>query len=271
MDAPKIRRHEIVWAPLAWIVLIAFIGLGAALFGAFAVGRTSGEQSNLWLDVAKSGIQVVAVGVAGGGLAAAWKALTERREAAALTREKIRAEFAELIAIYNGVKTVRRTLRSLGLDSKLHIKEEDRSKVSGYYLTEPGLRDLEAAGRTVDLTKEQAAGFNQQMQLLNSLQLGYEAKARQFEQTDLLKGDRKPVVDKLDKIESYLNGLVGLWEEHGWEVREGTALHLISADLQPLFRQDLFRPAFSLPMREITAVINAHLFGAPIRRPSAWS
>ena len=123
-------------------------------------------------------------------------------------------------------------------------------------------------GLAVELTQEQADGFQEQMQILNELQLGYEAKKRQFKQADLLGEDRAAVAETLASIESYLNDLVGVWEEHGWKIREGTKLDAVSPGLQPLYRQEQFRPAFSDPMGRITATINKHLFGAP-PRPTA--
>jgi hypothetical protein len=247
-----------------WIAIIAGIGVAAVVVGVLAASGTVGEWSALWHEVAKAGVQIVAVGVAGGALAAAWRGIAERREAAAATKDKIRAEFVELIDLYNGVKTVRRSLRSLGLDAKLHIDEQTyENQPETYFATQPGLDELKTVGLSVGLTQQQVDGFHEQMQTLNTLQLGYEAKARQFEQADLLEQDGKSVARTLESIESYLNHLVDLWEEHGWKVREGTQLHVISAWLQPLYRRDEFRRRFSKPMRSITKVINKHLFGAP--------
>ena len=55
---------------------------------------------------------------------------------------------------------------------------------------EKGLEELEAKGLTVELTREQAAGFHEQMRLQNELQLGCEAKKRQFRQANLLSDNR---------------------------------------------------------------------------------
>jgi len=250
------------------IGVIGVMGAAAACLGALLASETSGAWSDLWSDVASAGVGVVAVGVVGGALTAAWKTIEARREAVALTEDKIRAEFAELILLYNGVKSVRRALRGLGLDAKLLLDpkkvEENEGRDEGYYVTGEGLKELEAAGLSVELTREQAAGFQEQMGRLNELQLGYEAKKRQFEQADLLWEDRTTVAARLEDIESWLNDLVGLWEEHGWEIREGTKLVEVSPGLQPLFRQRIFRRNFSKPMEDLTGLFNAHLFGAPV-------
>ena len=63
----------------------------------------------------------------GGALAAVWRNITADREAKAAEdakerdreierNDKIRAELISLVALYNGVKSVRRIVRSLGLD-----------------------------------------------------------------------------------------------------------------------------------------------------------
>jgi len=245
-------------------VVIAVVGGLIAVGGAVAALNTSGTTADVWSEVAKAGVQVVVVGVAGGALTAVWKALTDRREEAAVTRGKIREEFADLVVLYNGVKSVRRALRSLGLDAKLHIDQDaNRNKGDGYSTTLGGLSDLKAAGLSTELTREQAEGFREQMQILNELQLGYEAKQRQFEQANLLGDDRAEIAETLERIEKYLNGLVDLWEEHGWSIQEGTKLDAVSPHLQALFRKETFRPALTDPMNDITAIFNKHLFGAP--------
>lgn len=243
------------------------MGAAAACLGALLASETSGAWSDLWSDVASAGVGVVAVGVVGGALTAAWKAIEARREAAALTEEKVRAEFAELIVLYNGVKSVRRALRALGLDAKLLLDpkkvEENEDKDEGYYVTGEGLQELEAAGLAVELTREQAAGFQEQMARLNELQLGYEAKKRQFEQADLLGEDRVTVAAKLEGIECWLNRRLDLWEKHGWEI-QGAKLVTVAPALQPLFRQLEFKEKFSKPMEDLTDLFNAQLFGAPV-------
>lgn len=262
--ADRLERTSL-WSRIG---VIGAMGAAAACLGALLASETSGAWSDLWSDVASAGVGVVAVGVVGGALTAAWKAIEAQREAAALTENKIRVEFAELIVLYNGVKSVRRALRGLGLDAKLLLDpkevEENEGRDKGYYETAEGLKKLEAVGLAVELTREQAAGFQEQMGRLNELQLRYEAKKRQFEQADLLGEDRARVAAKLEDIEGWLNDLVGLWEEHGWEIREGTKLVEVSPGLQPLFRKRIFRPNFSTPMDDLTDLFNAHLFGAPL-------
>jgi hypothetical protein len=197
----------------------------------------------LWLEVVKAG--VVAVGVLGGALAAVWRNITARREAKIERNDKIRAELASLVALYNGVKSVRRTVRSLGLDLKKYPDAE-----------------RENVRQTAVLTQEQARGFHAQMLILNGLQLSFESKAKQFGQTDFLDDDTDQVVKDLGRIENHLNRVLELWESSGWTIRQGTPLRLVSDGLVRLLRvEDHFRPEVSDPLREITRLINKHVFG----------
>jgi hypothetical protein len=233
--------------PNAWwlLALLTFLGLGAIITGAWLANLTHDKWSDaLWLEVAKAGVQVVAVGVLGGALAAIWRSIAARRELEIQRNDKIRAELVSLVALYNGVKAVRRILRSLGLDLKTY-------------------RDRETdARRTTLLTKEQARGFHAQMLILNGLQLDFESKVRQFGETDFLGEDTDKVVERLNRIEKHLNGVLNLWEQSGWTIREGTALGVVSDGLVGLFRVgDHLRPEVSKPIREITLLINKHVFG----------
>lgn len=267
---PSTLRRAPLWL---WIVCIAIGGAVAAVGAGWCAAHTSGATSDLWLEVAKTAVRVVAVGAVGGALTATWRAIAERRETAAATKAKLRAEFLELISLYNDVKAVRRALRSVGLDAKLYLDKDARKahekRDKHYFSTVDGLKDLEEVGLAVRLSREQTSGFRKQMQILNRLQLGYEAKTRQFEQADLLGDDRAAIVETLEHIQKYLNALVDLWEERGWTFHEGTFLDEISPGLQPLFRKKEFRAAVSHPMRGVTAVFNEHLFGATVETNDA--
>jgi hypothetical protein len=233
------------WWPL---LLFTIVGLAATIIGAWQIKWSDA----LWLEVAKSGIQVVAVGVLGGALAATWRTITSRREAAieqdAKKRdrkiernEKILTELASMVALYNDVKAVRRILRSLGLDLKTYPNHEGKNRL---------------------LTKEQAAGFHEQMLILSRLQLGFEWRVRQFGASNFLDSDTGKVVENLGSIENHLNGILDLWEQRGWTIREGTPLGVVSDGLVGLFRvRGHLRPGVSAPLSAITGLVNKHVFG----------
>jgi hypothetical protein len=294
---------------LLLVVAIGAAGVAITVFAYFEArdltkpGELEKWDRAFWLEVAKAGVQLVAVAVLGGAAAWAWRARERARDQEAERKAKLRSELAELVALYNDGKNVRRTLRSLGLDAKLHVLHSPRRrrrrwqtelgggmdlnvkhgleqkrekkrlrqmKYEGKPSPEkdkkegPTQEQLDRVGRTVRLTEEQVRGFHEQMQTLNELQLGYEAKKRQFGEAGLLADDdRSKVVKELTFIEGNLNDMVGLWEEYGWMIREGTPLGPVSNWLQDLFRQDEFRPSVSEPMGKITEIINHRLFGAP--------
>jgi hypothetical protein len=169
---------------------------------------------------------------------------TKERDRKLERNDKLRAELASLVGTYNGVKAVRRTLRSLGFDPK--------------YASSPPA----TTGRAHVLTPEQARGFREQMLILNGLQLDFESKARQFGQTDFLGDDTERVVTLLGGIENHLNQVLQVWEHNGSTIQEGTPIDVVANGLSKLFRvREHLRPQVSDPLREITRLINKHVFG----------
>ena len=237
------RRHAAWWL----LALLTVLGLVAIITGAWLAHLTPHKDkwlNALWLEVAKAGVQVVAVGVLGGALAAIWQNIRARRDREIERNDKVLAELVSLVALYNDVKAVRRILRSLGLDLNTYPANEQEQ------------------AKNALLTEEQARGFHAQMLILSGLQLGFEAKVKQFGQTDFLDNDTGEVVEALSRIEEHLNQTLDLWEENGWRIREGTPLAVVSEGLVKLFRvRDHLRPQVSNQMREITKLINKHVFG----------
>ena len=250
----RLRRHSAWWL----LALLTVLGLGAIFIAAWLAHLAPHNDkwlNALWLEVAKAGVQVVAVGVLGGALAAIWQNIRARRDREIERNDKIRdreierndairAELVSLVALYNEVKAVRRHLRSLGLDLERYPDNEQEQT------------------KNAPLTEEQARGFHEQMLILCGLQLGFEAKVRQFGQTNFLDDDTVEVVEALGRIEKHLNGVLKLWEERGWRIREGTPLAVVYGGLKELFRvRDHFRPEVSNQMWKITVLINKHVFG----------
>ena len=113
------RNVERVASRRTWVLAMA------VAFGAFAaaLGWIFSDRTNdLWFEVAKAGIQVVAVGVVGGGLATVWRRLGEMSaridEVEHSRRDRLASDYSELATLYNQVKAIRRRLGSLGLDLK---------------------------------------------------------------------------------------------------------------------------------------------------------
>lgn len=238
------RRFDFVRRNSHWWLLggIALLGLIVIGISAWQASDQDRWVDSLWLEVARASVGVVAVGVLGGALSYLWKQVSDRRTKESERREKLRVELMSLVALYNDVKAVRRRLRSLGLDLRKGPDQTHRS-----------------AGR---LTQDQAHGFHEEMRLLNELQLGFEAKARQFGQTNFLAEDTDKVVEHLGAVEEHLNNVLSLWEVEGWKVREGTSASLVYDGLQKLFRvRTEFGPNVSVRLHEITELVNLHIFG----------
>ena len=88
---PSAVRKAILWlrkrlrryAPWLWLALLALLGLAAIIASARQAHLTPHNHkwlNALWLEVAKAGVQVVAVGVLGGALEAIWQNIRARRD-----------------------------------------------------------------------------------------------------------------------------------------------------------------------------------------------
>jgi len=261
-----LRHRARKLGPAGWIGVLATLGVMAVVVSTGLAALTNDAWlDDLLLEVAKAGVWIVAVGAVGGALAVAWESITASREAkrAADVRDEerrlaneekardqrriddqqLRAELVSLVALYNQVKAVRRSLRSLGLDPKY-----------------PG--PDAAGGRSGVLTEMQAQGFQAQMLILNGVQLDFEAKARQFGQTDLVGPDTARVVQLLGSIENHLNQVLSVWETNGYLIQAGSAIEPVSVGLEKLFRvSDHLRPMVSDPLREVLKLLNRRAFG----------
>jgi hypothetical protein len=83
------------------------------------------------------------------------------------------------------------------------------------------------------------------MATLNSLQLGFETKKWQFEQTDFLRDETGQVVKRLRGIENHLNDVLrDVWQKAGWMIRAGVEIKPVSDKLLPLFDVSVSRARF---------------------------
>jgi hypothetical protein len=88
------RRHAAWWL----LSLLTVLGLAAIIASAWLAHLTPHKDkwlNALWLEVAKADVQVVAVGVLGGALAAIWQNIRARRDREIERNDKIRAEGVE--------------------------------------------------------------------------------------------------------------------------------------------------------------------------------
>src|SRR5262245_19028739 len=90
-----LRRFDVWWL----LALLTSLGAVAIIAGSRGTNPSQDQWlDDLWLEGAKAGVQVVAVGVLGGALAAVWRNITARREAEIERVAKKRDRDAERVA-----------------------------------------------------------------------------------------------------------------------------------------------------------------------------
>jgi len=204
-----------------------------SLAGVVVGARLTDRDDELWLEVARAGVQVVAVSLIGGSVAAAWKYFEQIREKKRELREQQLAVFRKIVESYNEVKAIRRTLSSLGF--------------------------RQATGA---MTDRQIAGFRDLMLRLNDVQLEFEAVGRELGETDYFRDDTAKIVEGINEIESHLNDVLQVWEKQGSTIEVGTKSNIVVSGLAGLIgNPDLFKNGVVIPRRKITKLIHAQLFG----------
>lgn len=222
------------------LIVAGALSLGGIVVGALLTDR----DDDLWLEVARAGVQVLAVGLIGGAVAAAWRLFEQvrsdrqKREADERERERQVHEqqlsiFRKVVGSYNEVKAIRRTLRSLGLRAS-----------------------------TGELSEAQVSGFRDLMLRLNVVQLSFEALKREVGETNIFEGDTVDIVKRLHDIEDYLNGALNVWENSGSLIEVGSERSVVSSGLDGLIGSARrFKDGVVSHQREITRLIHEHLFG----------
>jgi hypothetical protein len=148
------------------------------------------KGDEIWLEVAKAGLQLGVVTIVGGGIAASLKHLEATREQRRQLSDYRLGILRSVVTSYNRIKAVRRILRAHGFRSS-----------------------------AVDnLTAEQVSAFDSQLQHLNEEQLTLEATYRDIEAQPALFTNSACIQSALKTVEEYLHGVIQDWEDHGAEV-----------------------------------------------------
>jgi hypothetical protein len=233
--AARGQEHKRRLSARGWLVA-ALIVAGTLSVGGIVIGTLlTHRDGDLWSEVARAGVQVVAVGLIGSAVAAAWRYFELDRDRLRQVHEQQLAVFRQVVESYNEVKAIRRTLRSLGLRSF-----------------------------TGTLNELQASGFREQMLRLNVVQLSFEALKREIYETDIFKDDRPALVMRLYEIEHYLNGVLHIWEDGRWQIEAGSDGAVVSSGLNDLIGPSMcFKAGIGAHREEITTLIHKHLFGPP--------
>jgi len=177
----------------AWLVGIVIGGLALAA-GLVVLGALLPHGANtIGLEIVKAGLQLGVIAIVGGGVASAWKYLESLREKQRLINDYRLNVLHGVTISYNQIKGVRRTLRSLGFNSKV----------------------------TNPITPDHVTEFHAQMKSLNDAQLTLERIKREIR----VRGDAFPEGEALSELlregEDYVRGVLRDWEKHGVDVVAG--------------------------------------------------
>lgn len=221
---------------LSSVLLVACVLVGAAVLGIVMLVMgfvRSDHDETLYGELAKSGLQLIVVGVLGTALAAGWKWVEYQRDQRRAQREMQLKLFVRLVASYNKVKAIRRTLRSYGF--------------------------RHAAG---GLSQRQVDGFREQMTCLNTVQLDFEALKREIGEARLFDDKSVEILEELYKIESYLNRVLRLWERQGAQIDVGTDGEVVASGLECLIgKSAVFKSGVAAPRRKATEHMQNSIFG----------
>lgn len=153
----------------------------------------SSKSADFRLELAKAFVQLAVVTVLGGLVAATVRYVESRREENRRLDEYWADLYREVVAAYNGVKAVRRTLRASGFGS-----------------------------HTADaLSADQVEQFRMQMTSLLQSQLSLESVGRELRTRQA--ADTGDACKAINRVESYVHDIIEDWEVHGHKITQGAS------------------------------------------------
>jgi hypothetical protein len=180
-DSPARRTRHI---PPFWVV-IAVVIAGAIAMVLLAAAMAPQRQHDIWVEIAKSGAQVVVLVLATGVVAAMLRDRDALREERRRQQERLLAFLDQVETTYGQVRTARRFLRTYGFDSTAQMV----------------------------LSAEQTTGFRTQLALLNEAQLTFEVQSRVVAALPGLWGARRAsLTGELAMMSDYLRAVIREWE-----------------------------------------------------------
>jgi hypothetical protein len=204
------------------LIFIAGIGV-AAVFNAISTNK-----DDIWSTISKAGVTIAVTTVAGAVAAAALKLVDEWR----VRDQERRKVFHDVVETYNEVKSIRRSLRALGLLSP----------------------------RCGPLTAEEAEEVLTIMTRLNAAQLRFEAIKKEVEQSNLFT-HLDLVTKELRTVENYINKCaIEKWEKSAGCIRKGADRHELDNLQLPVFIEGFEHHIFR-PLDNLTVTLHEELFG----------
>jgi len=167
-----------------WLVIVVVLA-GAVSLVVLAALMAPERQHDIWVEMAKSGAQIVVLVLATGVVGAMLRDRDALREQQRRHEAYLLSFLDQVEATYAQVKTARRMLRTMGFD----------------------------APTTMILSHEQAAGFRIQMGLLNEAELSFETYARKVTvMPGLWQTESDSMAAELTTLYRYLHGVLAEWQ-----------------------------------------------------------
>jgi uncharacterized protein (UPF0335 family) len=168
------------------------LAAGLVLFGA-KMAHEKGDQ--IWIEIAKAGVQLGILSIIGGGIAAVLRRLESLREEQRTLNEYRLNVLRDVTTSYNQIKAVRRILRAFGFNSRM----------------------------TRPLAPDQVTEFHTQMKSLNEAQLALERLKREVVVRSHAFSEYQKLQEALTTVEGYIGDVLKNWEEHGLDIVVGAA------------------------------------------------
>ncbi len=167
-----------------WLVIVTVLA-GAVSLVLLSAIMAPERQNDIWVELAKSGAQIVVLVLATGVVGAMLRDRDALREQQRRHEAYLLAFLEQIEGTYAQVKTARRMLRTMGFD----------------------------APTTMTLTADQATGFRVQMALLNEAELSFETYARKVAvMPGLWEAESASMSAELTSLYQYLHGVLYEWQ-----------------------------------------------------------
>lgn len=215
-----------------WLAIATF--LVAAVLAVVLIIVGSVGSGDLSFELAKAGIQLLAISIFGGAVTAAFRSLDARREDLRRLDAYRATTVNELLDAYHRIKAVRRVLRASGFDK----------------------------GDSPPVSADQSADFRTRMEALNDAQLALEKLAQVVDGEKRVFGaDHASIARLIRKAEDYVGNVIQEWERHGRNVQAGADLAEVTTPLTNLktflggaydeegIKRDLSKPIYEAARR----------------------
>jgi hypothetical protein len=194
---------------LPWLAITTFLGatIVALLLIDIGAAHAGSHSGDLFFELAKAGIQLLAIVFFGGAVAAAFRSLDARRDDRRRLDEYRASMVGELLDAYHRAKAVRRNLRAAGF----------RGPTSG------------------SIAADQIIELRDQMRRLDDAQLTLEKLAREVETQLTLFHEHGPSISaSIRQAEKYLRVVLRDWEKNAPTIKPDAELARVAASLPHL-------------------------------------